>query len=402
MNGSNQDLHRENQTTVKGDGLEVGHHSLSEIVKVFLKLGFTAFGGPAAHIALMEEELVTKRQWIDRQKYLDIIGLTNLLPGPNSTEVAIMMGYLRGGIKGLFLAGASFIMPAMVMVTILASLYVRFGAFPQLAGIMYGIKPVIFAVILIALYKFFKTAVKDLSSGIFLIAAVALAFLNVNEILLLIGFGLAMPVFKRIQSGGTKEAGKLRSFSLPLAVWLSLSLESGVRMKVAELFLTFLKIGSVLYGSGYVLLAFIEREFVNARGVLTIKELMDSVAIGQFTPGPVFTTATFVGYLLGRLPGAIGATLGIFLPSFLLVWLLKPVLFKMRDSHLLRQVLDGVNLASLGLMAAVSITFGRNSIMDPVTGLGFLAAFALLQKTRINSAWLILAGAFLGFLTTVL
>ena len=213
---------------------------------VFLKLGFTAFGGPAAHIALMEEELVTKRQWIDRQKYLDIIGLTNLLPGPNSTEVAIMMGYLRGGIKGLFLAGASFIMPAMVMVTILASLYVRFGAFPQLAGIMYGIKPVIFAVILIALYKFFKTAVKDLSSGIFLIAAVALAFLNVNEILLLIGFGLAMPVFKRIQSGGTKEAGKLRSFSLPLAVWLSLSLESGVRMKVAELFLTFLKIGSVL------------------------------------------------------------------------------------------------------------------------------------------------------------
>lgn len=390
--------------------LEVKHESLFEIFKVFLKLGFTAFGGPAAHIALMEEELVSKRKWTDRQQFMDIIGLTNLLPGPNSTEVAIMMGYLRGGPLGLIIAGISFIGPAMLIVMLLAGIYVSYGALPELNGIMYGIKPVILAIILTALIKFFKTAVKGNKDAVFAITAIVLAFTKINEILLLLGFGLLYLIMHFLENGnknGDKEIaeglGKNKGLKLKLMIppyvpLLLGTMAAGARSGAYELFRIFLKIGSVLYGSGYVLLAFIEREFVTTRGILTLKELMDSVAIGQFTPGPVFTTATFIGYILGGIEGSIGATIGIFLPSFVLVWLLKPILFKMRDSKILRSVLNGVNISSLGLMVSVTFVLGRNSITDVFTIAVFLISFLILLKTKLNSVWLITLGAVLGYI----
>lgn len=393
--------------------LEVSHESLFEIFRVFLKLGFTAFGGPAAHIALMEEELVSKRKWTDRQQFMDIIGLTNLLPGPNSTEVAIMMGYLRGGSLGLVIAGISFIGPAMMIVMVLAGIYVKYGTFPQLNGIMYGIKPVILAIIMMALIKFYKTAVKGNKDVIFVIIAVVLAFTKINEILLLLGFGLIYLVlniggnkFKKVKDINDVDEKEKNNIKLKLLVppyfpMILSTLAAGVRSGVFELFLIFLKIGSVLYGSGYVLLAFIEREFVTTRGILTLKELMDSVAIGQFTPGPVFTTATFIGYILGGVQGSISATIGIFLPSFVLVGLLKPILFKMSDSQLLRSVLDGVNVASLGLMFSVTYILGKNSITDLFTISAFVVSFLILLKTKLNSAWLIAIGAVVGYLFTM-
>lgn len=354
-----------------------------EIFKIFLKLGTLAFGGPAAHIAMMDEEIVKKRNWISRDKFMDLIGATNLIPGPNSTELAIHLGYERGGILGLLLAGTAFILPAMAIVLLFAITYVRYGNIPQVGSILYGIKPVIIAIVLQALYRLGKSVIKNklsLALGLFV---VALSFLGMREIPLLFIAGFIMM--------GILNRDKIKNNLFGVSI-LPLSL----------VFLTFLKIGSVLYGSGYVLLAFLEAEFVEKLGLLSNQQLLDAVAVGQFTPGPVFTTATFIGYLLKGIPGAILATIGIFLPSFALVWALNPIIPKLRSSSWVSGMLDGINIASLGLMAVVSWKLGISSLMDGLTIAIFIVSLFALIKYKINSAWAIVAGGLVGWISSLI
>ncbi|MBN2558001.1 MAG: chromate efflux transporter, partial [Clostridia bacterium] len=324
---------------------------LLEIALVFLKLGTTAFGGPAAHVAMMEDEIVHKKKWLGKEKFLDLYGATNLLPGPNSTELAIHLGLERGGWAGLLIAGICFILPAMIIVTALAAVYTAYGALPEISGIMYGIKPVIIAIILQALYRLGKSAIKDVFSGVLGACAVLAAFLGLHELLLLALAGLVMMIFK---NRGKLHRSKLSLWIpvLPIASLASRGVPSG-NLGLSSIFLIFLKIGSVLYGSGYVLLAFLEADFVERLGVITNRQLLDAVSLGQFTPGPVFTTATFIGYIINGVPGAVLATVGIFLPAFLLVGLVNPIIPRLRKSSWIAGLLDGVIIASLGLMAVV-------------------------------------------------
>ena len=373
---------------------------LLEIALVFLRLGLTAFGGPAAHIAMMEEEVVHKRRWISREDFLDLLGATNLIPGPNSTELAIHLGFARGGVLGLITAGVCFILPAMATVLVFAVLYARHGQVTEVAGVMAGIKPVVLAVVLQALLRLGKSVIKGWLPGALVAASLALYFLGLAEIPILFAAGLVMLPARNWQRL------KNRLFALPLPLFLA-GAASAVQAPPAALgtggiFLVFLKIGSVLYGSGYVLLAFLERELVALRGLLTQQQLLDAVAVGQFTPGPVFTTATFVGYQLGGLGGALSATAGIFLPSFLLVFLLNPFIPKMRASPLLGAALDGVNAASLALMAAVSLKLGTGALVDLPSVLLFLVSLGVMLKWKVNSFWLILAGGALGYMYTLL
>ncbi len=373
---------------------------LREIVLVFLKLGTIAFGGPAAHIAMMEDEVVQKRAWVTRDQFMDLVGATNLMPGPNSTELAIHLGYRRGGIPGLFAGGAAFILPAMLISLLFAWLYVRFGNMPHLEGVLVGIKPMIIAVVLQALLRLGKSAVKDRVTGAVAAMVVALSLLGVSEIPLLLAAGLFLVVwrnFDRIRS-------KLFSVSpLPLA-WLASAAQTAPAVPQAmrtlgtgTIFLTFLKIGSFLYGSGYVLLAFLEREFVHGFQALTPQQLLDAVAVGQFKPGPVFTTATFAGYLMDGLPGAIAATVGIFLPPFLLVLILSPLVPRMRTSPWWSAALDGVNAASLGIMAVVTLRLGLASVVNPFTAALLALGLLAVMKLKLNAAWVVLSGALLGF-----
>ncbi len=368
-----------------------------EIAGVFFKLGATAFGGPAAHIAMMDDEIVKKRKWLSREKFLDLLGATNLIPGPNSTELAIHLGYERGGILGLLLAGSCFILPAMLIVLFFAVSYMRFGTLPEVANILYGIKPIIIAIVLQALYNLGKSAVKNKNAGIIGAGVILLAFMGLGEILLLAIAGLAMMII----ANWKKLRGVNLSVSLPLyglaAAFLSDQFEQK-KMSLTTVFLTFLKIGSVLYGSGYVLLAFLESELVERFQVLTSQQLLDAVAVGQFTPGPVFTTATFVGYIIKGYPGAILATIGIFLPAFVLVWAINPFIARLRSSSWVSGILDGVNVASWGLMVVVSWKLGVSAITDWVTAALAMIALALVFRTKINSAWLILAGGIIGWM----
>lgn len=366
--------------------------NLKEITAVFLKLGLTAFGGPAAHISMMEEELVSKRKWTDEKTFLDIIGLTGLLPGPNSTETAIMMGYLRGGVPGLFAAGINFIFPAMAAVMVLASVYMRLGKLPSFQSVTLWITPVIIAIICVAFIKFYRKTVKACLQ-IFLVALSAvLAFLGVNEILILFGLGIISVIIRRLKDKG------LRLNSIGIIPLLLIS----DKVRASELFLIFLKIGSVLYGSGYVLVAFLENELVRNRGLLTMKQLLDSVAAGQVTPGPVFTTATFVGYILGGPLGSAASTIGIFLPSFILILILKDFLKKMQESVLLRDFLNGINMASLGLMLWVIIRLLIQLYGTPYFYILFLASLFLLLKTKINASWLIGASLIAGIFANMI
>lgn len=376
----------------RGDILEKNYKQLNkeekknrliEIFKVFLKLGTTAFGGPAAHISMMDEEIVEKRNWLDRDRFMDLIGATNLIPGPNSTELAIFLGFERGGILGLLIAGTSFIFPAMIIILLFAIVYVKFGAIPQVSSILYGIKPVIMAVIIQALYRLGKSVIKNKLSLLLGLGTLGLYFLGMEEIPLLLIAGIVMLVISNIKVIGDKF------FSVS---FISLYL----------LFITFLKIGAVLYGSGYVLLAFLEAEFIDKLGLLTTEQLLDAIAIGQFTPGPVFTTATFIGYLLRGIPGAILATIGIFIPSFLLVWALNPLIPKLRQSKIMSAMLDGINIGSLVLMATVSLKLGVASLVDPLTIIIFLISLLILIKYKINSAWLILAGGAIGWISSLI
>lgn len=384
---------------------------LTEIAALFLRLGLTAFGGPAAHIAMMRDEVVARRKWISDEGFLDLLGATNLIPGPNSTEMAIHLGYLRAGLPGLMVAGASFILPAFFMVLGLAWVYVQYGSTPQAGWLLYGIKPVIIAIILQALWSLGKKAVKSAWLGVVGAAVLGLYFLGVNEILLLVAAGLLVAIVQNARRlrprarffGAILGSNWLRSRYTP--AWLldpRMLLVSGA-LAVAPyslpvLFLTFLKIGAILYGSGYVLLAFLQRDLVARLGWLTDRQLIDAIAIGQVTPGPVFTTATFIGYFLGGFSGAVAATLGIFLPSFFFVAISNPLIPRLRHSAFAGALLDGVNVAALGLMAAVTWQLGYAAIIDPLTiGLA-LAALIALFRFKVNSFWLVLAGAIAGIL----
>ncbi|WP_448604889.1 chromate efflux transporter [Thermoleptolyngbya sp.] len=371
---------------------------LGELAGVFLKLGAIAFGGPSAHIAMMDDEIVTRRRWLSREKLLDFLGITNLIPGPNSTELAIYLGFDRAGWRGLLLAGTCFILPAMLLVWALAAVYVRYQAIPQVEWLLYGVKAVVIAIIAQALWKLGQKALKDWPTWAVAIAVVTLFAAGLNEIALLLLGGVAVML---VQNLGQREPGA------PLLLFpLSFLAQTGTAPATApanpptwgSVFLLFLKIGAVLYGSGYVLLAFLEREFVQRTGWLTSQQILDAVAIGQVTPGPVFTTATFIGYLLAGNAGAIAATIAIFLPAFALVLIINPFLPKLRQSRWVSGFLDGVNAASLGLMAVVTWTLARAAVVDWVTVILAVLSLIAVFRFKVNSAWLVLGGAIVGLL----
>ena len=371
---------------------------LVELAILFLKLGITAFGGPAAHIAMMHTEVVKRRKWLDDGEFLDLLGATNLIPGPNSTEMAIHIGYLRAGWPGLIIAGTCFILPAMLIVIALAWIYVQVGSTPAAGWLLYGVKPAVIAIIVMALWDLGHRAVKGTLTVAVGMAVFALYFLHVNEIALLFSAGLVVMLGEN--SRRLRQAD-LKSIFLPLTA-LPLPSLIAVPFGLPVLFLTFLKIGAVLYGSGYVLLAFMRADFVTRLGWLTDRQLIDAIAVGQVTPGPVFTTATFVGYILGGLPGALLATLGIFLPAFIFVAVSNPWIPRIRNSPWVSGLLDGVNMASLGLMAAVTLELGRAALIDPLTILLALLSIALLVRFKINATWLVVGGALIGLIAAAL
>ncbi|NCC85036.1 MAG: chromate efflux transporter [Clostridia bacterium] len=386
------------KTVAAGDGADdaIRHDvSLREIAAVFLRLGFFAYGGPAAHIAMMNEELVEKRKWVSRQRFLDLMSATNLIPGPNSTELAITLGYEKGGWRGLIIAGMTFILPAFLIVLIFAWIYAHYGLIPQVQAVLAGVKPVVIAIILQALIKLFRTAVKNWYQVVLLAIGITMALLNVEEIWVLGGIGLLSATIARIREGQRAQTRAL--WLLPMGLPLLQQASTAAGISVSEIFLRFLKIGAILYGSGYVLVAYLESEFVKP-GFLSNQQLLDAVAVGQITPGPVFTTATFVGYQLGGLAGGVLATIGIFLPSFLLVGLLVHITDKMRRSKLVASILDGINVASLALMGVTSFTLAQSSLLNPVHWGVFGLSLLLLIWKRVNSIWLMLAGALIGAL----
>lgn len=369
-----------------------------EVARLALKLGFTAFGGPAAHIAMLHDEVVTRRKWVGEQRFLDMMGATNLIPGPNSTEMVIHTGLLRAGYRGLAAAGLGFILPAATIVLALAWAYVNYGSTPTAEWLLYGIKPVIIAIIFQALWNLGRKAVKGTFLGIVGGVVLALYLAGFDELLLLFGAGLLVTV---IQFGRKRFSDGYEGANL-LFPWLGTAsigtLAQAAPVSLGSLFLIFLKIGAVLYGSGYVLLAFLRNDLVVNLGWLTDQQLLDAVAIGQFTPGPVFTTATFIGYVVGGWPGAVLATLGIFLPSFLFVAAVSPLIPRLRESALLAALLDGVNVAALGLMAAVTLRLGQAAIVDVLTAVLAVLSAVLLFRFKLNSAWLVLGGAIVALI----
>jgi len=367
--------------------------SLGELALVFLKLGTIAFGGPAAHIAMMEDEVVRRRHWMTRDEFLDLLGAANLIPGPNSTEPAIHVGHRQAGWAGLVVAGASFILPAALIVTAFAWAYVRYGSLPEVAGILYGVKPVIIVIVLQALWSLGKTAIKTKFLAAIGLAGVALTWLGVHELLILAGAGLVVALVRTFARRNDR-----RLLSVGFAFLLQSTATATSTFGLLPLFLFFLKVGAILYGSGYVLLAFIRADLVERWHWLTESQLLDAIAVGQVTPGPVFTTATFIGYVLGGFQGAIVATLGIFLPAFCFVALSGPLVPRIRRSPAAGAFLDGVNVAALSLMVVVTYQLGRASLVDIKTLLIGLISGFLLFRFRVNSAWLVLGGAIAGWI----
>jgi chromate transporter len=365
---------------------------LGEVAALFVRLGFTAFGGPAAHIGIMHDEVVVKRNWLTDEEFLDLLGATNLIPGPNSTEMAIHIGYRRAGWRGLLAGGLGFILPATFIVLILSWLYVLYGTTPEAGWLLYGIKPVVVAIITQALWTLGNKALKNRTVLLIGLIVFGLYFLGLNEILLLFGAGLVYMFIANLRRLRTLN---MMAF-LPLGP-LALA-QAAIPFSFPVLFLTFLKIGSVLYGSGYVLLAFLRSDFVLRLGWITDQQLLDAVAIGQITPGPLFTAATFIGYLLGGTPGGLLATLGIFLPSFIFVAISNPLIPRIRSSVWAGSLLDGVNASALGLMAAVTFQLAAASLQDVFTALIAIGSLILLLRYKINSTWLILGGAIAGFI----
>ena len=364
--------------------------SLSSLGRLFLRIGFTAFGGPAAHIAMMHDELVRRKRWMDEQAFVDRMGITSLIPGPNSTELAILAGSSLGGFRGLLVAGVAFVGPAVLIVLALAWVYVTFGETPAVAAIGYGVKPVVVALVAVAIVSLLRRVVAGPLQVVCFAGALVGYLAGVNELLLLFGFGVAVALVRNL------PRARLRGV-LPLDALGPLSFQAATsEIDLGTLFLVFLKTGALLYGSGYVLLAFLRADLVTRLGWLTEAQLIDAVAIGQLTPGPLFSTVTFVGYLLGGFPGAVLATVGMFLPSFLLVALVGPLASRLRHSPWTGAFLDGVNAAALALMAGVALELGRAAVVDAFTVVLALGGSAVLLHGRLNSAWVIAGGALLG------
>jgi len=362
-----------------------------------------AFGGPPAHIAMMEDEVVSRRGWLTREQFLDFLGATNLIPGPNSTEMAIHVGRVRAGWMGLLVAGTSFILPSAVMVTVLAWAYVRFGSLPQVSGVLYGFKPVVIALIVQAVLKLAKSAVKSTWTAAVGSCAVLATALGADQLAVLAGGGLLTGVIYWLRSR------RRASLSAPLVAASGAGLSGifagssvAVPFGLTALFLVFLKIGAILFGGGYVLVALIRSNLVARLGWISERQLLDAIAMGQVTPGPLSTTATFIGYLLGGIPGAVIATIAIFLPAFFLVAISGPLVPRLRQSALAGAVLDGVNVGALALIAVVTWQLFRAAVVDwtslVLAGLSFL----LLLRYRINSVWLVLGGAVVGVAATLL
>lgn len=372
--------------------------SLLELARLFLRLGVTSFGGPAVHVAMMEDEVVRRRQWLTREQFLDFLGATNLIPGPNSTEMAIHIGLVRAGWAGLLVAGVSFIAPSALIVGVIAWIYARFGTLVQVEALLYGVKPAAMALVAQALIRLAPTALRSWTVTLVAAACVAAAAAGMHEIVLLATAGGVMALSTLVRRpGGLARAG--------LALWGAIGAGTTCAAEVAAatasvrlwpLFLVFAKAGALLYGSGYVLLAFLRADLIERYGWLTEAQLLDAIAVGQATPGPLFTTATFIGYILGGTPGAILATAGIFLPAFVFVAVAGPLVPRLRRSAAAGAALDGVNAAALALMAVVSWQLGRAALVDPLTVAIAVASLIALVRFRVNSAWLIGAGALAG------
>jgi chromate transporter len=381
---------------------EIREASLGEIALVFLKLGMIAFGGPAAHLAMMEEEFVRRRRWITQAEFLDRLATANLIPGPSSTEVAIFIGQLKRGSIGLIVAGCCFIIPAAAIVSVIAWGYVRFGSLPKVEGILYAIKPAVVAIMIQALGNLARTGVRTSRLAVIAALAAALSRLGVSPILVLVFAGVVsaatVGMRNRLLGAGI--------FGLPKALWFPQIIAVVVAaagtvaaspVGLGRLFLSFLKIGAVVFGSGYVLLAFLQAEFVEHLHWLTDKQLIDAVAVGQFTPGPVFTTATFIGYVVAGWVGAMVATVGIFLPGFVLVAVSGPLIPCLRKSAVAAAILDGVVAGSLALMAVVTWQLGKASIVNRTTLIVFAVGLIALLRFRVNSVWLIAGAAVAGW-----
>lgn len=370
----------------------------AELARFFLRLGTLAFGGPAVHIAMMEEEVVRRRGWLTRQRFLDLVGASNLIPGPSLTELAIHIGYAQRGWTGLVLGGVCFVMPAALIVAVIAHIYARYHGLAEVANVLYGIKPVVLAVVVQALVVLGRTAVK--SSGLAALAATlaVLAYAGASPVMLLFGAGAAMALVQWWRDSRAHLA--VASGGGPLALLAGaggLVGPSTVAVGLLPLFLVFLKIGAIVFGSGYVLLAFLRADLVEHLHWLTDQQLLDAVAVGQFTPGPLFTTATFIGYLVAGPAGAAVATIGIFLPGFVLVAATAPFIKRLRASRVFGAGLDGVNVASVALMATVVVELAKTSVQDPPAVLIVLVAAVLLIRYKVNSAWLVIAGGGLGW-----
>jgi chromate transporter len=388
-------LHEPVAATKYSDASALRHTSLIELARLFLKLGIVAFGGPPAHIAMMEDEVVSRRGWLTREQFLDFLGATNLIPGPNSTEMAIHVGRIRAGWLGLLVAGASFILPSAVMVTALAWAYVRFGSLPQVAGLLYGVKPIVIALIVQAVFKLAKTAVKSTWIAVVGVFAALGTVLGVDQVAVLAGGGLLTGLVYWLRSSRRTSA---KALFLSGSGFSAFAAPSGIAASFSRtaLFLVFLKIGAILFGGGYVLVALIRSNLVAGLGWISERQLLDAIAMGQVTPGPLSTTATFIGYLLAGVPGAVIATVAIFLPAFSFVAMSGPLVPRLRQSPVAGAVLDGVNVAALALIAVVSWQLFRAAVVDWTTLVMAGVSFFLLFRYRVNSVWLMLGGAAIG------
>jgi len=384
---------------------------LLELSLLFLKLGAISFGGPAAHIALIESEVVQQRKWITRQQFLDMLGAANLIPGPTSTELAINTGYVRAGWAGLCVVGVAFILPAALITGAFAWIYVRFGKLPQAASVLAGIKPAVVAVIAMAIWRLGKAAVPDTRRAALAGLSLGAFFLGANPITILLAGGAVGMLARRAVFLGSMRAffptfgvrGLLNYCrGLGILAIAAGTVGSAIKPTAEGIFLFFLKVGAVLFGGGYVLLAFLEHGLVQQHAWLTQQQLLDAVAIGQFTPGPVLSTATFIGYILGGAPGAAVATVGIFLPSFFYVALLAPVLFRLRKSAWIGDFLDSVNACAVALMAGVTLQLGADALRGPAPWIIALVALGVLLKWKVSPAWIVLGGGIAGSVAAAL
>jgi chromate transporter len=377
--------------------------AVKELALLFLKLGTIAFGGPAAHIAMMEDEVVRRRNWLRREQFLDLLGVTSFIPGPNSTEMAIHIGYRQVGWVGLVVSGCCFILPAAILVGAIAWVYVSYGKLPQAEGLMGGVKPVVIAIVLQALIRLARSAIKTKFLAVIGVVALVFNVLGVNELLVLFGTGIIVSVWEWIRH--QRPPGASSWLVVPPLVTLAQVANQttvAVNFSLWQLFLFFLKVGSVLFGSGYVLLAFLRADLVERWGWLSDDQLLDAIAIGQVTPGPVFTTATFIGFILAGPLGALLSTVGIFLPAFIFVALSGPLVPFLRRSAIAGAFLDGLNVASLALMAVVTWRLGSTTLVDWLTVTLAIASAVMLMRFRLNSAWLVLGGAIIGLVAVFL